>query len=93
MAPNPLYCEVLPGRSDPLGVVAMSNKPKLIFAGALLLLALVFVIQNAAMAQVRFLFWSLNLSQSLVIMLSAGVGILAGWTIGTVFQLTRKPKP
>lgn len=47
----------------------------LILAG----LVVIFVVQNAAVVQVRFLFWSLLMSFSLFVFILFAVGVFAGW--------------
>jgi len=71
----------------------MTSKTKFILAGFLVLLALVFMLQNATVVRVRFLFWSLTLSQSLVILLSGVVGAVAGWVGGSVRPLPKSLHP
>ncbi len=45
----------------------------------LLLLFSLFVIQNAAVVEIDFLFWSFALSRSLMIIIVLMVGIIIGW--------------
>lgn len=47
----------------------------LFLAGVLVL----FTIQNVAVVDIQFLFWSVSVSRSLVICIVFGVGILIGW--------------
>ena len=42
-------------------------------------LAFLFIIQNMAVVEIQFLFWSVSLSRSLVIFLLLAVGIAIGW--------------
>jgi uncharacterized integral membrane protein len=45
-------------------------------------LAVLFVLQNARVVEVRFLFWTASASQALVLAVTAGRGMLAGWGLG-----------
>lgn len=54
---------------------------KLIFGGLLALVALIFVVQNVAMVQVRFLFWSLSLPRSLLMLILLAIGLIVGWLV------------
>ncbi len=40
---------------------------------------LIFIVQNMAMVEVQFLFWSLSIPRSLVLLAMMGVGFLLGW--------------
>lgn len=67
----------------------MTTKIKLILAGFLLTLGVVFAVQNSAVVEVRFLVWSLQMSQALVIFLTGAVGCLIGFFFGTAFKISR----
>jgi putative membrane protein len=47
----------------------------LILAG----LGVLFIIQNVAVVEIQFLFWSIQLSRSLLIFFLLSIGILIGW--------------
>ena len=47
----------------------------LILAGLILL----FIIQNVAVVEIQFLFWSIQMSRSLLIFFLLGIGIIIGW--------------
>jgi len=51
-------------------------KIKLIFIIALVILLVVFSVQNAEIVPVKFLFWQLEISRALLILISAGIGAL-----------------
>ncbi len=68
----------------------MTRKIKLITAGVLLALGFVFAAQNAAVAEVKFIVWSLRMSQAVIIFLTGAAGIIVGFFAGTAFKLTRK---
>jgi uncharacterized integral membrane protein len=49
---------------------------------ALILLALIVALQNAASVELRLLFWKLPMSLILVVLLPLGIGFVAGFGIG-----------
>ncbi len=69
----------------------MTTKIKLIVGGLLLLLVLVFTLQNASVVEVKFIVWSLQMSQALVIFLTGAVGSIIGFFFGTAFKISRSP--
>jgi uncharacterized integral membrane protein len=58
-----------------------SGRTKLIVAGVIGVLLLLFVVQNNEKATVNFLFFDANVSVWFVIVLSAVLGFLAGWFV------------
>jgi len=44
-------------------------------------LAVVFIVQNAQVAELRFLVWRLAVSQALLLFLVLAIGVLAGWVL------------
>jgi len=44
-------------------------------------LVLIFVFQNTAAVKIQFLFWSMTMSRSLLILVFVGLGILIGWLL------------
>ena len=68
----------------------MTAKIKLILGGLLLLLGVIFAVQNAAVVEVKFIVWSLTISQALVIFLTSATGIIAGFFLGTAFKISRQ---
>ncbi len=52
---------------------------KLLFAVALLLLVLIFTLQNAQPVSIRFLFWEKTAAQGTTILLILLVGMIIGW--------------
>ena len=52
---------------------------KLIVALALLTLVALFIIQNVAVVEIQFLFWSMQMSRALLMFLVLAAGILIGW--------------
>lgn len=56
-------------------------RQKLIFILILLCLVLVFVIQNASLIEIHFLFWKFYMSRALLLFLLLAVGIIIGWVL------------
>jgi putative membrane protein len=54
---------------------------KLIAGIALAGLAIVFIIQNVAVVELSFLFWTLSMSMALAMFLVFSLGIIAGWLL------------
>jgi len=57
----------------------MSNK--FIFLLVLAGFVLLFIVQNVAMVEVHFMFWSIQLSRALLMFLMLSVGIIIGWLL------------
>lgn len=58
----------------------------LVFAGVVV----VFVVQNVAMVEIGFLFWSFTLPRSLLIFSVLAIGIVIGWMLGSWFSCRRQ---
>jgi uncharacterized integral membrane protein len=56
-------------------------------------LALLFIIQNVAVVEIQFLFWSARLPRSLLIALVLGTGILIGWFLHSLLRHRKNPAP
>ncbi|MFC1493019.1 lipopolysaccharide assembly protein LapA domain-containing protein [candidate division KSB1 bacterium] len=56
-------------------------RTKIIVSLAIIGLAVIFIIQNAAVVETRFLFWTLSMSRSLLIFIILLIGIIAGWVL------------
>lgn len=54
---------------------------KLILSLILACLALLFIIQNAAVAEIHFLFWTFSMSGGLMIFLVLIIGVIIGWLL------------
>jgi uncharacterized integral membrane protein len=63
---------------------------KLVLGAVLLLVALVFSVQNAGAVDVRFLAWKFSTSLALVIFGALAAGLIGGWAITSA--LRRKSK-
>ena len=53
-------------------------------------LAVLFVVQNAAVVEVRFLFWTITMSRALMIFFLLAIGILIGWLSRSYVEHKRK---
>ena len=62
--------------------------------GVLVLAGLVvlFIIQNVAVVEIRLLFWSIQMSRSLLMFLLLAVGMIIGWFLHAYLKKSRKPK-
>ena len=56
---------------------------KLIISLLLTGLIVIFVTQNAAVVEIRFLLWEASMSRSLLIFFLLAVGILVGWLLNS----------
>jgi uncharacterized integral membrane protein len=56
-------------------------KPKKIIAAILAGLVLLFIVQNVAVMNLRFLFWTLSMSGALLMLLVLAVGVILGWLL------------
>ena len=65
-------------------------RPKVVTALALLVLAVVFTLQNTALTSVNFLFWKFSASTALMIFIVLLAGIVSGWFLSSYYRLVRK---
>ena len=63
---------------------------KLILSLLLAGLAVLFVVQNVAVVEVRFLLWGLQMTLSLLIFLLFAGGIIVGWLLHSYWMYRRK---
>ncbi len=63
---------------------------KLILGAILLLVALVFSVQNASVVEVKFLVWNFSPSLALILFSALAAGLLGGWAITSALQHKRK---
>lgn len=54
---------------------------KLSFVLILAGLAVLFIIQNVAVVEIQFLFWSIQMSRSLLIFSMLAIGVILGWSL------------
>ncbi len=61
-------------------------KPKVIIGAILAVLAALFIMQNVAVMDLRFLFWTLSMSGALLMFLILAVGVILGWLLHSSFS-------
>ena len=59
----------------------------------LLLLAVIFIVQNAAVVDIQLLFWKISMSRSLMIFFVLAIGIVIGWIAAGHFHKRRQQTP
>jgi len=57
---------------------------------ALLLVVVIFIVQNAAVVNIQFLFWNISMSRSLMIFFVLAIGIAIGWFTAGHFNRKRE---
>jgi lipopolysaccharide assembly protein A len=62
---------------------------KLIFSIAMAGLAVLFIIQNVTVVDMKFLFWTLSMSRALLMSLILSVGIILGWLLHSYFKRSK----
>jgi uncharacterized integral membrane protein len=62
----------------------MARNTKLITGIVLVVLVLIFILQNTDVVRIEFLFWGFPISRALLIFLTVIVGFVAGWIIRSV---------
>lgn len=68
-----------------------ANKWKILLSAFLLVLVMVFSVQNATQVEIRFLVWEVAFPRSLLIFLMLLIGMMIGWILRSVFRFTRNP--
>ena len=63
---------------------------KLIITTALILLVMIFAVQNAAVVDIKLLFWDVAIPRSLLIFMMLFIGIVIGWFLRSVFRILKK---
>jgi uncharacterized integral membrane protein len=53
-------------------------------------LALIFMIQNAAVVEIHFLFWTVSMSRLIWMFLLLAIGLLIGWLLHGLHALRNK---
>ncbi len=66
------------------------RKIKANFSLALMILVIVFALQNSTHQSIQFLFWSFSMPLVLLIVLLLGAGILIGLSVGSIAALREK---
>ena len=62
---------------------------KYLFITILIILVMIFAIQNAAVVEIRMLFWEVSFPRSLLIFTMLLVGIVIGWVTRSIFRISR----
>ena len=62
---------------------------KLIFSIAMTGMAVLFIIQNVTVVDMKFLFWTLSMSRALLMSLILSVGIILGWLLHSYFKRSK----
>ena len=62
---------------------------KSLITAVLIVLVMIFAIQNAAIVEIRLLFWEVAFPRSLLIFMMLLVGIVIGWFTRSIFRITR----
>lgn len=79
-------------RKEKGGQELMMNKMtfKLGITTTLVILVMVFAVQNAAVVDIRLLFWDVAFPRSLLIFMMLFIGIVIGWFLRSVFRILKK---
>ena len=64
-------------------------KWRILLTITLLILVMIFAVQNAAEVEIRLLFWQAAFPRSLLIFLMLLIGIVIGWIGRSVYRFTR----
>jgi len=59
---------------------------KLISTLILIGLVVIFVIQNVAVVEIKFLLWSFEMSRSLLYFIIIAIGIVSGWLLNSYYR-------
>jgi putative membrane protein len=62
---------------------------KLILTIAMAGMAVLFIIQNITVVDMKFLFWTLSMSRALLMSLILSVGIILGWLLHSYFKRSK----
>lgn len=63
---------------------------KLIITMVVIGLVVVFIVQNAAVVEIKFLFWTLAMSRSLLIFIVLCLGAITGWLLSGFLRHRRE---
>lgn len=63
---------------------------KLFLSLTLLFLAIVFILQNTVVVEIRFLFWTVTMSRGLLVAVSLVIGMIFSWLLRGLFAIRRK---
>ena len=73
-------------RKNSLRIRRIDMNAKLVTSIILASLTVIFIIQNAAMVEMKFLFWTLSISGALLVFLILSAGISLGWLLHGSFS-------
>ncbi len=62
---------------------------KSIVPAVLIVLVMIFAVQNAAIVEIRLLFWEVSFPRSLLIFMMLLIGVLIGWFTRSVFRISK----
>ena len=62
---------------------------KLIISLVIAGMAVLFIIQNVTVVDMKFLFWTLSMSRALLMSLILSVGIILGWLLHSYFKRSK----
>ena len=62
---------------------------KLISSLIIICLILVFIIQNAAIVEIKLFFWTISMSRVLLMFILLAIGLIAGWLLNN-YRVKRK---
>lgn len=63
---------------------------KLIVSLVIACLIIVFMLQNSVVVEVQFLFWTLSMSRSLLVIVFVAVGMLVGWLLNSYLSFRKR---
>ena len=58
----------------------------------LMCMAVVFIVQNAEVVEIRYLLWTLSISRALLMFLVLAIGIITGWLLHGMAGLKKAAK-
>lgn len=64
---------------------------KLIISLVLIGLVVLFIVQNAAVVDIRLLFWTISMSRALMVFFLLAIGVLTGWMLHSHFTRGEQP--
>lgn len=65
-------------------------KFKLTITLVLFLFVMIFAVQNAAMVEIRLLFWEVTFPRSLLIFMMLLIGMIIGWFGRSLYRISRR---
>lgn len=65
---------------------------RFLITGVLLIMVMIFAVQNAAVVEIRLLFWEVAFPRSLLIFMMLLIGIVVGWFARSILRISRNPQ-